>query len=180
MYRRPRARRGPGLYLVLDVGKVVRILRSVEIRNAPRQGLRPPFLDREAPDGLVGTVDELVLTLLGLRDELDSFGWPFEAQAFFDRPVRGAPGAMRGGRRDSGQSLRILRVPVPRETAFLFFHRADTTGVRGQAPQPPRRRALGLYCLQGPPFPPVPPLPVPGVLVSPVALPGPLDLPPAY
>jgi len=182
MPRRPQsiARRNSGLHLVLDVGKEVRILRSAPIRNVPRQGLRSPLLGYEAPEGLTGTVSELVLTLLSLREAVDSFGWPFEAEAFFDRPVRGVPGAIRGGRRDSGQTLRVLRVPVPRETAFLFFYRTDAVRVEGRAPQPPRRRALGLYSVLGPPYAPLPPLPVPGVRLQPLPLPGPVDLPRDY
>ena len=157
---------------------MVQILRSAPIRNAPRQGLRAPFLSDEVPHGLRGTVSELVLTLLSPRDAIDSFAWPFEAEAFFDRPIRNQPGGIRGGRRDSGQTLRVLRVPVPARTAFLFFYRTDATGVEGGAPQPPKRSALALYGLQGPPFPPLPPMPFPEVRLEPLPLPGPVYLPP--
>jgi hypothetical protein len=167
----------PGLHLVLgDMGQV---LRSAEIRNAPRRFLQPPFLTPRTLKQITVPMSELVLDVLG-RDgrRLDSFGWPWTAEAFYDRPLREVVQGivqyetLRVGRLESLQPLRVLRVPVPKSTAFLLFSRTLAAPVGNGRTFALRRIGLALYSRHSP-IPPVPRLPIRGVNLSPQPLPGP-------
>jgi hypothetical protein len=156
----------PGLHLVIGAGS--RLLRSAPIRNAPRRVLQPPFLvpgilkeitTRTSP---LAQLSELVLDVLS-RDGrvLDSFGWPWTGEAFYDGPLSPAMAqqGIRLGRIVSQQEeLRVLRVPVPADAAFLLFSRSAVDFDPVSRPLL-IRGGLALYSLVSP-MPPVPRLPI--------------------
>jgi hypothetical protein len=176
----PADRPEPGLHLVLnDLGQVV---RSAEIRNAPRRFLQPPFLTPRTLKLITVPMSELVLDLLGPDGRrLDHFGWPWTAEAFYDRSLREvvqglvAYGTLRVGRLESRQPLRALRVPVPKSTAFLLFSRTIASQESGKKTLTLSRMGLALYSRVSP-IPPVPRLPITGANLSPEPLPGPKPL----
>jgi IgA Peptidase M64 len=134
-----------------DRGQVV---RSAEIRNAPRRFLQPPFLTPRTLKQITVPMSELVLDVLrpdGRR--LDSFGWPWTAEAFFDRPlgdvIQGlvAYESIRIGRSESILPLRALRVPVAPSAAFLLFSQSVASPGTASAPPMLQRFGRALYSL---------------------------------
>jgi hypothetical protein len=175
----PADRPEPGLHIVMnDLGQVV---RSAPIRNAPSRFLQPPFLSPRTLKQITEPISELVLDVLGPNGRrLDSFGWPWTGEAFYDRPLREvlrglvAYETIRVGRSRSNLTLRVLRVPVVRSAAFLLFSRSAV--IQGKDPERPaiRRSGLTLYSLT--PVPARPRLPdfARGLPAEP--LPGPKSL----
>ncbi len=146
----------PGLHLVIgDLGEV---LRSAEIRNAPRRFVQPPYLNRETLKDVTKSLSELVLDLLGPDGRvLDSFGWPWTAEAFFDRPPTKEHKGKKAGRFRSptAETLRLLRVPVPGPAAFLLFSKSIAVFGRQRRPESVKRVGLTLYSRVSPvPHPP--------------------------
>ena len=80
---------------------------------------------------------------------LDSFGWPWTSEAFYDGPLSTALAqeGIRIGRLESRQPIRILRVPVPRSAAFLLFSQSVVTIGQGSQPKTFIRKGLALYSL---------------------------------
>ena len=101
-------------------------------------------------------ISELVLDVLR-RDGrvLDSFGWPWTSEAFYDGPLPAALAqeGVRNWRVESLQSIRVLRVPVAPHRglpALLSIGRDDWPGREGPKTlvrQGPRRstRSLGRF-----------------------------------
>jgi hypothetical protein len=138
----------PGLHLV--IGRLGKILRSAPIGNAPRRHLQPPFLGPRTLKEIEKPISELVLEFLR-RDGrvLDSFGWPWTSEAFYDRPLSTALAreGVRIGRLESRQPLRVLRVPVPPSAAFLLFSQSVVTIGPGLERKTFIRKGLRLYSL---------------------------------
>lgn len=145
-------RREPGLHLVIGERGIV--LRSAPIRNAPRRGLQPPMLTAEGldridrPGGPKALPSELVLDVLGRNGRvLDSFGWPWTAEAFYDRPHDKGNEGLPAGRIEVRQTLRILRVPVASSAAFLLFSRSSLSLGKDSRKGTVTRGGLSLYSL---------------------------------
>lgn len=148
------AKAEPGLHLVMgDLGNV---LRSASLRSAPRRFLQPPFLGPRTLKEIEKPISELVLDVLR-RDGrvLDSFGWPWTSEAFYDGPLPAALAqeGVRIGRVESLQSIRVLRVPVAPTAAFLLFSQSVVTIGQGAKAKTLVRQGLALYSLPGPILP---------------------------
>jgi hypothetical protein len=159
----------PGLHLV--IGERGTIVRSAPIRNAPRDVLQPPFLSEATVEQITTPLSELVLNVLG-RDGrvLDSFGWPWTAEAFYDTSAKEREG-VRVGRVASLQPLRLLRVPIAEGATFLLFSQTSVMPGEGRGSRAPRRTGLTLYSLVSP-IPPRPRLPEYAAGLRPRPLPG--------
>jgi hypothetical protein len=154
------------------IGELGTIVRSAPIRNAPRNVLQPPFLSEATVDQITTPLSELVLNVLR-RDGrvLDSFGWPWIAEAFYDTPAKKQSRGVRVGRVASLQPLRLLRVPIAKTATFLLFSQASVVPDEDLGPRAPRRRGLTLYSLVSP-IPPPPLLPEYAARLRPQPLPG--------
>jgi hypothetical protein len=169
-----------GIHLVVRLDETgLAIVQAAWIGGVSREGLRAPLLTPDSAPPLPSPAAELALAVLDREGHvLDSFGWPARSIAFFDETNPADPGGLRGFPAEVDQPFLILRVPAAAAAAFLFFYASEVTAVpaiagRGSAVAGFFQRPLGLYYLGGPePMPPVPPLPVPGPLVSePLAMP---------
>ena len=129
------------------------------------------LLVRENLKTITGPISELVLDLLaGDGRVLDSFGWPWTGEAFYDGPLSRAlvQEGIRPGRMESPQTVRVLRVPRPAAATFLLFSQtrvsfAEQLGAPGSLVTLTRtvslqRIGIALYPLESP-APPIPPLP---------------------
>jgi hypothetical protein len=164
----------PGFHLVL--GHEGRILRSAPIRNAPRRHLQAPYLTPEVVGRLEEPLKELVLDVLG-RDGsvLDSVGWPWIDEAFFERRPPTARDRSRGGRVKIFPAVRVLRIPVTQGGRFFLFSETDVPFLP-DGTRPLTRRGLSLYSLVTP-VPPPPPVPEFAGRLAVEPLPGPVPLP---
>lgn len=174
---RPVVRAEPGLHLVLD--EHGGILRSAPIRNAPAAFLQPPFLTPRRLKQITGPYVELILDVLRLDGRVvDSFGWPWMTEAFFDRPVVIRFAAMETvtiGRVETPPALRVVRVPTPRSAAFLLFSESRVNIGPDAKPHLGLRQGIALYSLVKP-VPPNPPLPAFADHLRAQELPGPAPL----
>jgi hypothetical protein len=143
----------PGLYLVVDA--IGTILHSGSIRNAPRRFLQPPFLGpRTRAEPVRSPVVELVIEALARNGEvLDAFGWPWTAEAFYDRPLTQGSRGERAGRIKFAQTVRILRIPIPSAGAFLLLSRSELERGRDRTGGAVSRTGLSLYSLAPRPLP---------------------------
>jgi hypothetical protein len=146
--------------------------RATWTSRAPRAILRPPLLGPETWRRYTPPAGEIAIATLTLEGRpLETFGWPAAPMAFFDRHANGDYGEIEGRPQPSGIPMRLLRIPAPADTAFLYLYRSD---LDGSAVAPVGQRALYYIPAPGRRPPRIPDLPGPP-LSRPVRL-RPLDI----
>jgi hypothetical protein len=164
-----------GLHLVVEVGPESVVVHRSAAAAVPPGELRAPVLTEDTARQVGCPASELVLAVAdGNGTVLDRFAMPMRDLAFFDQPLEGDSGGLKGSPAESLQPLRIVHIPLADGARLLCFYRSDL--VAGEGGRDPgtsllRQRRLALYGL-GAPLDHTPTLPLPGPELPPEPLPG--------